>query len=69
MGKRTIKELQQEQKYLRKQSRARREGEIAGLLYAREKVTSANGITLTAAHNFARLIDRRLAELAGPEVV
>jgi len=65
----SIKELKLEQKARKKQRQAAREGEIRGLLYVRERAVNTCGISVAAAHNLARLIDQRIAEISGPEVV
>jgi hypothetical protein len=65
----SLKEIQHEQKQRKKRAQAQRDGEVKGLLYVRGKAMEVDGITLVAAHNLARIIDRRIAELSGPEVV
>jgi hypothetical protein len=67
--RRPLKEIQREQREERRKRKALNEGMIKGLLYARENTMKADGMTVTAAHNLAGIIDNKIKELLGPEFI
>lgn len=65
----TIADLRKAQREMRGRRLARKEGNIEGLLFVRARVMKAEGMTPDTAHSLAKIIDKRIAELQGAEVV